>query len=168
MLQKEPSNEATLGEVLSEVTLADVGRKLKKGAGLLGCYAVFLIVILAITSVGKSTGYDLDQLGIPSWIIWLLLAWVYVYGATSERSFHTIDTSWYFPKLKWFGSLVLAAYLVGFAYGVHWVSNMDEGVERGIWAMLVWVGYTSPFILFLSIISVGHDNLMKKRRAAAA
>lgn len=167
MGRKEPSKEARLGEVLAEVSLVDVWRIVKGGLATMGCLGVFFAIIFAITSVSESAGYGMDDLGVPNWLVWLLLSWAFVYSATSETSWHELSMSWYFPKLGWMGSLILAAYLVGFAYLFIWVSNMEVGVERLLSFLIVWLGYTSPFLLFLSAISVGHTKLMEKRMGAA-
>jgi hypothetical protein len=162
---RQTSKEATLGEVLSEVSLADLGRKLKSGAIWTACWLVFCGFILVVTSAGKDAGYDIEQTGIPDRVFWLIMAWAFTYVATSERSYHEVKESWYFPRLGWFSSLLLAAYLLGFVYLLIEIAKMEIGLERGVAFGAVWIGYSSPFIFFLSVIAVGHSNLMDKRNA---
>jgi hypothetical protein len=164
MGHKKPEKEANLKEVLAEVSLVDVGRSIKSGLALMGCYLLFLLVVAAVAAFGHNSGYDVS-LGVPSWVIWLGLAWMYVYSATSSTSYHAFNGGWYFPKLGWFSSLVFASYLVGFVYLNRWVWDMELGVERGAAAALVWVIYPAPFLLFLAVIRIGHDKLMEKRSA---
>lgn len=164
---KEPEKEARLGEVLAEVSLADIGRMLKGGGASVGCLAVYLMVVLVLISAADATGYGSDQWGIPNWVLWLLIVWLCVYAATSEKSYHESKMSWYFPKLNWLTSLILAAYFVGFGYLLSWVNGMDAGFGRAITFFFVYLCYTSPFLLFMSAIRLGHEKLMEKRRAAA-
>lgn len=166
-MAREPSKEATLKEVLAEVSLIDVGRILKGGLATMGCLLVFFAVIGAISTATESAGYGLDDLGVPYWPIWLIFAWAMVHSGTSSTSYHQWIMSWYFPKLGWFSSLLLAAYLLGFVYLVIEVLDLDLGLERTVAAILVWMVYPSPFILFLAVIEAGYAKLMERRLAAA-
>lgn len=168
MASKRPDREATLSEVLNEVSLVDLGRMLKRGLAALGCWALFSVIILVVTSVTGTAGVGWDKLGIPSWTIWLLFGWMYVYGATSERSFHELKLSWYFPKLGWFTSLLLTGYFVGFAYLLSALWQMPQGIERGAAFFAVWFGYTAPFVSFCSVVNAGYEKLMAKREEALA
>lgn len=165
MTRKEPSKEATLGEVLAEVSLIDIGKMLKAGLGVMGCWFVLALVAFMITTATDSAGYGLSDVGVPDWLVWLLLGWFYVYFTTSQTSYHEWRMSWYFPKVGWLGSLILAAYFVTFVYLAIWAANLEADVERFVAVMLVWFGYPSPFILFLSAINAGHTKLMEKRLA---
>jgi hypothetical protein len=165
LAKQEPQKEATLGEVLAEVNLADIGRMLKSGSMATGCLAVWLLLIFAFSAAGHAAG--LDGTGVPDWLAWLLIAWFFAYVATSKKSYHRFNASWYFPKLGWFGSLVLAAYLVLFGYLLKWVGDIQERPDRTIGFALVYLVYLSPFLIFLSAITVGHAKLMDKRSAAA-
>lgn len=163
----QAAKEAMLREVLAEVSVVDVGRKLKSLGAYLGCYLVLIIVVLLVTTISSSAGFDFDALGMPTWLIWLLVGWMYVHGLTSQRSYHELNGSWYFPKLNWLGSLILTAYLLGFVYLAVWVTDMEVGFERAVAFVLVTVGYVFPFVLFLSVISVGYAKLIEKRTEAA-
>jgi len=168
MASREPDKEATLGEVLAEVSLVDVGRMLKRGLATLGCWALFYVFIIVITSVTDSAGVGWDKLRVPGWLVWVLIGWAYVYGATSERSFHQLKMSWYFPKLNWLTSLLLTGYAVGFGYLLSALWQMPVGVERGAAFFAVWFGYTAPFVAFCSVTNAGYEKLMEKRRATVA
>lgn len=167
MAIKELEEDARLGEVLAEVSVADIGRMLKTGGASFGCLAVYLLVIVAIISVADATGYGSEAWGIPDWVFWLLIVWLFVYAVTSQTSYHVWKMSWYFPKLNWLSSLLLAAYFVGFGYLLRWANAIDVGLERTVAFFLVYFGYMSPFLLFVSAISLGHSKLMEKRRAIA-
>lgn len=167
MARTRPEKEATLREVLGEVSLLDVGRLLKQTLISLGCLGIFYAVIFLTGSVVSNvTGFSFSDLGIPGWVIWLLLTWFYVGIITSERSFHEINVSWYFPRLGWISSFLFAAYIIGFVQLLIAVSAMETGSERLIAFLLVWLGYLTPFVLFLSAINIGHGKLMEKRQLA--
>lgn len=169
MARTRSDKEASLREVLAEVSLLDVGRLLKSAFLVLGCLGIFYALFFGVGAVASAaTGYTMNDLGIPSWVIWLLLAWAYVFGATNDRSFHEWNASWYFPKLGWFSSLLLAAYLVGFVYLSIPVFEMEQGLDRLLAAMLLWLAYAGPFLVFLSAINIGHQKLMEKRTQAVA
>jgi hypothetical protein len=165
MGRKDPETEATLGEVLAEVSLADLSPMLKRGLAAMGCWAVFYLVIFLFTTVTDSAGVGFDSFGVPDWIVWLLFAWMMTHAATSHRSFH--ELSWYFPKLNWLGSLLLAGYLLGFFYLAMAVSHMEVGAARLLAAFAVFVGYMTPFAAFLAVTHAGYDKLMEKRRTTA-
>ncbi len=137
-MEKEPSKEATLKEVLAEVSLADVGGMLKTWLSTLGCLGIGMAFVLLFTAATQGVGLP-DDWGIPGWLVWLVLAWLFVHEATSVRSYHKLDMSWYFPKLGWFGSLLLAAYVVGFIELLFWVNSLDKGVGAGLAFFAVWV-----------------------------
>lgn len=169
MARMRAEKEATLREVLGEVSLLDVGRLLKNTFVTLGCLGIFYAIIFGVGAVASNaTGFKMSDLGIPGWVIWVLVAWAYVFGATSDRSFHEWNASWYFPKLGWFSSLLLAAYIVGFIYLNIPIFNMELGAERALAAVTFWLGYAGPFLLFFSAINIGHSKLMEKRAEATA
>jgi len=62
------SKEATLREVLAEVSVLDVGRILKRAFAWLGCFAI-IILIGMIADSGAS--YAMPNFHLPSWVIWL-------------------------------------------------------------------------------------------------
>lgn len=161
----DPEKEATLGEVLAEVSVADLGSMLKGGLTTMGCWAVFYLVIFLFTTVTDSADIGFESFGVPDWIVWLLFAWMMTHAATSHRSFHQL--SWYFPKLNWLGSLLLAGYLLGFVYLAMAVSHMEVGAARLLAAFAVFVGYLAPFAAFLAVTHAGYDKLMEKRRTTA-
>ena len=167
MARTEPSKEAALKDVLAEVSLTDVGAMLKGWLRTMGCLGIFFAVGFLIDFASDAAGVKLPDWGIPSWVWWwvwwLLIAWMVAYEATSHRSYHSFDTSWYFPKLGWFGSLLLAAYAVGLVYLVIWVFDMGKGTEGALAYVAVWLGYVSPFTAFIAVTSHGHAKLMEKR-----
>jgi hypothetical protein len=159
-----PDKEASLGEVLAEVSLVDVGRMVKQGATTLGCLGVFYGLIFLFGSIaGRATGFSWSKTGIPSWTIWLIIAWAVIYNATSERSFHELNLTWYFPKLGWLSSLILAAFFIGFVMLCIMMFNMEMGTDRLLVGIAVWLGYLGPFCFFLSAINLGHSRLLEKR-----
>lgn len=161
----EPSKEATLREVLAEVSVADLGPMLKRWLANLGCLGVFAVGSSLIGVASDATGIKFPNWGIPSWVLWVLIAWLFCYEFTSNKSFHKFEASWYFPKLGWFGSLLLAAYGVGFIYLLILVWHLDEGLDRWLATFAVWFGYLTPFSALVSVTNLGHSKLMEKRRA---
>lgn len=167
MARTRPEKEATLREVLAEVSLLDVARPLKYTFAYLGCLGVFGIIAVLIgsaTSVG--TGSGLTGLGIPAWAFWLAIVWFWLWSLTKERSYHEMQAGWYFPKLGWFSSLALAAYFVGLVLLIIRLANMEQGFERVVTASVIYLGYLGPFIVFLWAINIGHKKLMERRAAA--
>ena len=162
MARKEPSKEATLKEVLAEVSLADVGGMLKGWLKTVGCLGIFFGFAFLVGPATEAAGLKLPDWGIPSWLWLLIVPWGVVYAATAETSYHEI--SWYFPKQGWFGSLLLAAYAVGFIYLVIQVYNMEKGDGAFLAFLAVWFGYTGPFTAFTAVTTFGHAKLMEKRR----
>lgn len=160
--------EATLREVLSEVTLLDIGQLLKNTFVTLGCLGAFFVVIILVGSVaGTATGFHFSDLAIPAWAIWLVITWFYLWASTHDFSYHEFKASWYFPKLGWLGSLVVAAYLVGFVRISVAIFDMPLGVERGAAAIFAYLVYAGPFFLFFSAINIGHRKLLDKRTKAS-
>ncbi|NTZ44046.1 hypothetical protein G7A66_13350 [Altererythrobacter sp. SALINAS58] len=169
MARIRAEKEATLREVLAEVSLLDVGRLLKSTLLTLGCLGIFYAIIFGVGAVASNaTGFTVSDLGIPGGVFWIFVAWVFVFGATSDRSFHEWNASWFFPKLEWFSSLLLAAYIVGFIYlNIH-IFSMELGAERALAAVTFWLGYAGPFLLFFSAINIGHAKLLEKRAQVTA
>jgi hypothetical protein len=163
MSRKEPSREATLKEVLAEVSVADIGNMFKGWLKTIGCLALFLAVVFLLDVGLKGAGVSDWGFDIPGWVWGGLIAWAVIHQATSETSFHRLDWSWYFPKQGWLGSLLLAAYAVGFIYLLIWVWNMERGIGSGLAFFAVWLGYTAPFTAFTAVTSLGHKKLMEKR-----
>lgn len=150
---------------MSEVTLVDLGGLLKVVFANLGCFAIFWVIIFVVDTATAGAGFG--NWSVINWIIWPLILWGIVYEYMSDRSYHEWKVGWYFPKLNWLGSLILSAYLTGFAYILKQVLGMELGLARDIASAAFFVVYACPFILFLSLLSIGHSKLMEKRRAAA-
>lgn len=163
----DKEKEATLKEVLAEVSLLDLGRMIKEVLLSIGCLAVFWgIIFFASAAITGTTGLRFSHLGIPDWVFWLAFAWMMVASATTERSFYEVKISWFFPRLNWFTSFLLAGYIVGFFQLMTWVNSLEKGLESGLAFAAVWFGYLTPFLLFLSAINVGYSKLMEKRQQA--
>lgn len=162
MARTEPSKEATVQEVLAEVSLADVALMLKNWLKLVGCFGIFMLVVFVIDAATDAKGWKIPDLGIPTWLWWSPFAWMIVHGATSERSYH--EWGWYFPRLSWFWSLLLTAYLIGVVYLVIWVFSLPKGGGAFLAYLAFWFGYCSPFLGFLAVIEHGYAKLMEKRQ----
>jgi hypothetical protein len=157
--------EATLREVLAEVSILDVGRMLKQAFLGAGCFAIFSgIIFFADAAVSETTGWRFSNLGIPDWVIWIVFAWMGVAATTTEKSFHEAKMSWYFPKLNWFTSLLFAAYLVGFFQLMTWVYSLPRGLESAFAFGAIWFAYFCPFLMFLAAINIGYDKVIAKRQ----
>jgi hypothetical protein len=160
----EPSKEATLKEVMAEVSVADLGPMLKRWLTSIGCLGIFVAAGFLFDAASNATGLKVPGSSILIRVFWFLFAWGMAYEFTSDKSYHTFQAGWYFPRLGWFGSLLLAAYGVGFVYLLIWLFNMEKGAEREIALLTIWLGYLTPFTAFLSVTSLGHSKLMEKRR----
>ena len=159
--------EATLKEVLAEVSLLDVGRMLKEVFLSIGCLAIFwAIFFVADATVFEPAGWRFSNLGVPDWAIWLFFTWIILAVATTEKSYHEFKASWYFPKLGWFISLLLAGYIVGFFQLMSWANSLSRIGDKGIAFGAIWFGYLVPFLLFFSAINIGYAKLREKRQQA--
>ena len=160
--------EATLREVLGEVHLRDAGLLLKENLLVLGVLGIFFAIFLGLGTLASSaTGLTISDLGIPDWVLWVLAVWFCVFVTSSDRSFHEWKRSWYFPRLGWFSSLLLAAYIVGFIQLAAYYFKMERGAESSLTGLAIWLGYVLPFQLFFSTINIGHARLMEKRAEAS-
>ena len=149
--------EAELREVLAEVSLLDLARVLKATLASWGC----LLVILVFAPVWDwAFGRVTSSWSIPLWLIWTLILWGALAAATEYKSYH--EFGFYFPKLRWWASLLLAAYVVGFVE----LCSRSWG-KGGIIGMVAYLLYLFPFLTFMSAIEIGHNNLMRKREAEA-
>lgn len=85
--------------------------------------------------------------------------------ATEKKSYHHWEFNWYFPKLRWWASFLLAAYIVG-GFEFYWVVNAATK-QNGLGLALACL-YALPSLLFMDIMAVGHAKLMVKREGAAS
>lgn len=95
------SKEATLSEVLAEVSILDVGAILKRSLAGLGCLAIFFLVVAGLDA---GTTYALPDFHPPSWgiwLFWLAIGWGWLASVTEGKSYHHWEYGWYFPKLRW-------------------------------------------------------------------
>lgn len=59
------SKEASLSEVLAEVTILDAGRILKQTFTLVGCLGIYLLIWIGIE---RGAGLAMPTLHVPSWL----------------------------------------------------------------------------------------------------
>src|SRR5437764_15094581 len=105
------SKEAGLSEVLAEVSILDLGFILKQAFLGLGCLALIIFVGIGIETGAK---FAVPGIHVPSWVkwlFWLVVAWGWLAEVT-EKTYHHREFSWYFPRLRWWSSLLFAAYLL--------------------------------------------------------
>ena len=153
------SKEAGFKEVLNEVSILDLAQILKQTFASIGCFGFFV-------ALSALFGWpDGDWLGIEKnipmsvyWVFWVVIVWAWLATVTDHKSYHEIH--WYFPRLRWWASLLLAAYLVG--YGGIYYASWRSGMK-----LLVSLAYTSPFMVFMMLLEVGHAKLMEKRLRGA-
>jgi hypothetical protein len=161
------TKEAALSEVLAEVSMLDLGKVVKRTLSSLGCLALFLLISAVLGSgVEGGVHYAMPELHVPSWLIWLAIAWFWIGMLTADKSYHDWEMSWYFPKLRWRASLLLAAYLVGGFEIYVAVLGMNQSAARVLAAAASYF-YLLPLWVSISVINVGHAKLMEKRQAAA-
>jgi hypothetical protein len=153
------SMEASLAEVLAEVTMLDAGRVLKQTFTVYGCLGIFVLMSIGIE---RGASYAMPTLRVPSWLLWLAITWGWVAIATESKSYHRWEFKLYFPTLRWWASFLLAAYIVG-AFNLYQVVVAATGHN---WAgLLVFYLYALPLLLFIEVINIGHSKLMEKRES---
>ncbi len=91
--------EATLREVLGQVSLLDLGATIRSMFATLGCLGAFFLLI-ALLGKGLSfwTGMN-DGLGIPDWAYWLFLIWMFLAIAPETRVIMRSSSLGIFPRL---------------------------------------------------------------------
>ncbi|MBO9380067.1 hypothetical protein GG804_25185 [Sphingomonas histidinilytica] len=150
-------HEATLAEVFQHVTLNDVGASLKSWVIMMMIYGLLAGCGLVLeTVVGDSeawSGY--------SFLVWVFLAWAGAHASFSERSFHKADLSYFFPRLRWWSSFVLAVVGVGLVFLSHLLIAGFGGIA---WLLILAAIY--PFLGLFNLMQLGHSRLMTARRSS--
>ncbi len=84
---------------------------------------------------------------------------------TGDKSYHEIKFAWYFPKAGWLGSIPISIYLL---LGIESSRGLDRDAQFGLQLIqdTLWVLWTIPPILGMSVLEIGHNRLMKNRAAA--
>lgn len=157
--------EATLTEVMREVSLADLGSQLKTISLSLGCFAIIGVVFSLVGATAKTSGV-LQNLHVPT-VVWIaIVVGLYVSMATSERSYHEWSGWFWFPRLRFVGWFAVTAYLTAIIEGFRHVDIFPVGVERGAAVFAVIVVLVVPGLLFLILCQAGHERLIEKREDA--
>lgn len=160
----EQDNEASLREVLAEVSVLDLWAATKTIFSQWGCFAIFLIIATVLDNATSIVTGSIDSLGIPDWGYWLFLIWVCLAFCTQYTSYHDYRFTWYFPKAGWIRSLPLAAYLL---IGVQIFRGDNTGAD--FWAKAahtaVLAAWWFPFFLGIMVLQIGHGRVMEKRSA---
>lgn len=159
------NKEATLTEVMQEVSLADLGRHLKTTALSLGCLAVVGVVFSVVGATATASGFVPD-LNIPTAVWIALLVGLYVHLATSERSYHEWSGWFWFPRLRLFGWLTVTAYVTAVIEVFRHIDIFPVGIERLIAGSVIVVVLVLPGLLFLILCQAGHERLIEKREEA--
>lgn len=155
--------DATVREVLAEVTMLDLWAAVRGLFSLWGCLGVFFLVSLFLGSIGSFVTGSEDGFGIPSWAVWLFLIWILIGGYTENHSYHEHRIAWYFPQVGWIGALPLAAYcLVGFQ--IIRSGDPDASFTSKALHFALIVSWWLPLALAILILEIGHGRLMEKRR----
>jgi hypothetical protein len=165
---RDRSKEATLREVLAEVSVLDVGAAFKNVMVQLGCVGIFIIISVVVgQGVDLVSSSESSDWGIPNWAIWLAIIWVFTAAYTSDYSYHDHRFAWYFPKLGWLGSIPLALYIFAAVQLFRAIDPRADWVVRTIQLLLAWL-WLVPFYLSVAVLEIGHNRLMDKRTAAKA
>ena len=154
--------EARLREVLAEVTMLDLWAATKAIFTQWGCLAIFFIVAVLMGQIPAFLTGTSEGFGIPDWLIWLFVIWVFVGGYTADKSFHEHRFAWYFPKAGFLWSIPLACYfMIGIQIfrGIGLDADAWERAGRFALAAAWWF----PFFLAISLLEIGHNRLMEKR-----
>lgn len=80
--------DATVKEVLAEVTMLDLWGAVKSPFTQWGCLGAFFLVSLLLRSIGTLVTGSEDGFGIPSWVIWLFVLWIFIAAYTENHSYH--------------------------------------------------------------------------------
>lgn len=155
--------EATLREVMDEVTLTDLGRYFKTIGVNLGCLG-FFVVITSVVNVGADAvniRWDVPDL---VWVaVGTLLALLFL---TEGSSFRQWNMYFWFPKLSW-GTAFVVPTVVAAIYQLFVVANdLPAGWPKNVAAALVYLFCLFPVLMFLDLSNLGHRRLMEKRIAA--
>ena len=158
----DQSKEATLREVLSEVSLADLGDLLKSLSFSIGCIGLFVAVGFAFVTGASFAGFETNW-NIPDWVIWLLGLWIFFGAYTENQSYHEHIFRIYMPKLGWVFSIPIALW---FFIGVQLFLEIDykSSFSSRIFTSGIWLVWFIPTTVSFSALEIGHRNLMEKRR----
>lgn len=164
--------EATLDEVLENLTL---GEGLRKAREILLAWLFISAFLVGCTFLPRwdftySGLFENGVFGVPFPLVIFVVAWLgFRFWPTSFHQFH--DEGFYFPRLKAFGSTVAAANATAAIYLVwrswHYLDAVPLAAQdRAVEAVNTAAALLSflPIWLFISIINVGHENLMSRRR----
>ena len=155
------SKEATLREVLAEVSVLDLGGQIKTVLASIGCLGVFLVIS---SGIGAGVSAIAPDLTVPD-VVWrAMLVFIFVMAFTENKSYHEFRFEWYFPKLGFGGWVTLTAYIVGVWEAFELAAGIQETMPQYIAIGFVWLILLLPFFLFLGILEVGHKRLVEKRR----
>jgi hypothetical protein len=153
------SKEATLAEVMAEVSLADAGRVLKSTLAGVGSLVLLIAIIGIVSAVAHPFVPDFTVPG----VVWrAIVVFVVVSVFTADKSWHGWTIGFYFPKLRFFGWLMLTAYITATIEALRATADLKpDFLGMGAYILLVWL----PVMLFHSVTELGHGRLMAKRMA---
>ena len=162
------SKEATLREVMAEVSIADLGGQLKTALKGLGCLAIWLVALALIDAFGDNIP-AINNIHFPR-LVWIAILVGFVVASTLvERSYHDWKFQFWFPKVGFLGWLFLTTYITGTIEAFRVIYGYPTGSPEGWIAFAVaWTFLVIPAALFLELCQVGHARLMEKRTAAAS
>ena len=160
---KDVDTEATLREVMDEVTLIDLGRYFKIIGINFGCLG-FFFGIVSVVNVGADAvniGWDVPNF---VWVFFGSLLVLLTY--TTDRSFRQWNMYFWFPKLSW-GTAFVVPTVVAAIYQLFVVaSDLPAGLPRNGAVAVVYLFCLFPVLMFWDLSNLGHMRLMKKRIAA--
>lgn len=159
---KRVSKEATLREVLAEVSLVDLASMLKSGFLMLGCYGLFFIGILFFGQIATNGSENGSWLGIPDWGFYLFTAWIFISGYTADSSYHEHRFNVYFPRAGYVWSIPIAAYLV-FGFSALPEYDAASGPSERLLNFFWWIAFWIPIALTFGVLETGHRKLIEKR-----
>lgn len=159
---KPVNKEATLREVLAEVSIIDLASVIKSFFLTIGCYGVFIFVLLFLEGVTSGPNDGKSWFGIPDWAIYVFTAWIFIGSYTADKSYHEHRFSMYFPRAGFLWSIPIAAYLV---LGFRALPSFDPAadVSLRLFNWLLWMAYFVPVVFALGVLEVGHRKLVEKR-----
>jgi hypothetical protein len=146
-----PKTEVSVTEIMGAITLRVAWAAVKRFVVM----ALFYMIYFGI-SFFLSSYFEWESEWNPIWGIPLLIIvlWIFLHGATSERSFH--QEQWYFPKTNAFTSLILSAYVVISLWALFFL-------EKGLgWIVLSYMLYGVPAFVYY-VLNCGYYLVMMKR-----
>lgn len=159
---RKVNKEATLRDVLAEVSLVDLGALMKTAFSTLGCVAVLFVPIIFLGEFAKSETNGKPWFGLPDWVSYLFIAWVFIGSYTADKSYYEHHFAFYLPKAGFLWSIPIAAYLV-LGFNALPSYQPDLALSQRLMNGAIYMAWWMPIVISFAIFEVGHGKLIEKR-----